>query len=178
MGNVQITPVNVFTAEWEVWNKNGMTPTCYSTSLHTGSRGETVSNWRGEEGLFGRGGGVEAGVDWRGEARNVTLHKHSNSCTVYKGVAAKKKWDNADSIKEQEQVTESKHHSWAIIDLAPGSGSFITCVKVASEMRAMSSEGMLLQGINKEKSSTGHKWGKQVTPYWVLKLISLWHSLN
>ncbi len=34
----------------------------YSTSLHTGSWGESVSNGRGEEWLFGVGG-VEAGVN-------------------------------------------------------------------------------------------------------------------
>lgn len=41
-----------------------------------------------------------------GEARNVTFHKHSDSCTVYEGVA--KKWDTANSIKDQEQVTEKE----------------------------------------------------------------------
>ncbi len=51
--------------------------------------------------------GGYTGVDSREEARNVTLHKHSDSCAVYGGVA--KKLDEADSIKEQEQVTKQKH---------------------------------------------------------------------
>ncbi len=38
----------------------------------------------------------------------MTLHKHSDSCTAYGGVAKKKKWDKADSIKEQEHVTEKE----------------------------------------------------------------------
>lgn len=37
----------------------------------------------------------------------MTLHKHSDSCTVNVGVA-KEKWDKADSIKEQEHVTETE----------------------------------------------------------------------
>lgn len=54
----------VFTAELEVRYIYGMNSNMlqYSASLHTGSRGESVSNGRGEEGLFW-GGGVVAGVE-------------------------------------------------------------------------------------------------------------------
>lgn len=36
----------------------------------------------------------------------MTLHKHSDSCAVYGGVA--KKLDKADSVEEQEQGTEKE----------------------------------------------------------------------
>lgn len=66
-----------------------------------------------------------------------------HSCTVYEGVA--KKWDKTLS-KSRNKQQKQEHQSGAIMDSAPGKGSFITSVKASSQMRAMFSKGMSLQG--------------------------------
>lgn len=58
---------------------------------------ERVSNGRGEEGLVGGGLGHQRRM---GEARNVTLHKHIDSCTWYEVGRAK------SGIRQTQSMTD------------------------------------------------------------------------
>lgn len=84
------------------------TPACHSTSLHTGSQGESVSNERGEEGLFGGRCWGWCRLTGGGQECDLAQTQRLLYCECRGG---KKKLDKADSIKEQEQVTETENIS-------------------------------------------------------------------
>lgn len=94
-----------------------------------------------------------------GETRNVTLRKHSDSCTVYGGVA--KKWNKADSIKEQEQVTEKQTSVMSYYWLGSRLRELhYICQSTFSDERNVL-KGHAAAGYKQEESSTGQTWGKQ-----------------
>lgn len=128
-----------------VWKWNWL---AHVTVLHTGSQ-RVCQMGGGSGGLFfrrvGEGGCVCGGVHTdRGEARNVTLHRQRNSCTVRGG-----KWDKADAIKEQEEVAETQTSvKEPLLSGLQANRSLLHLSKHPSHLWGARMENMLLQGIN------------------------------
>lgn len=104
---------------------------------------ERVSNGRGEEGLVGGGGVRPSETDGGGQECDLA-QTHWLLYLVWSGEG--KKWDKADSIKEEEQAAENKHQSWAAVDLAPNTKSLFTSVRALSQMTALPLRGHAAAG--------------------------------
>lgn len=107
-----------------------------------------------EEGLVRRGR-HEAGLDRQtGQARNVTLHKHSHSCMAMG-------WQQHNWRRSWNKLQKNKHHSWAIIDLTTGWRGFITSVRATPRVKVMSQKGGLLQRGDlkcQRRKASHHLW--------------------
>lgn len=126
--------------EWK-WNW-----LAHVTVLHTGSQ-RVCQMGGGSGGLFFRRvgeGGCVGGAHWPGEARNVTLHRQRNSCTVQGG-----KWDKTDAIKEQEEVAETQMSvKELLLTGLQANRSLLHLSEHPSHLWGVHMENMLLQGIN------------------------------
>lgn len=91
---------------------------------------------------------IAAGVDW-GRGQECDLAQKQKTPESY---ITTKKFGVRQSPSESRK--EHKHHSWAVIDLAPGCLSFIRSVKSPSQMRQMCSGNMLLQDTWKKMCSS------------------------
>lgn len=124
--------------------KMALARTCYSTPHR---KPESVSNGRGEwRAVFQESwwGWVCGGAHWPGEARNVTLHRQRNSCTVRGG-----KWDKAGAIKEQDEVAEIQMSvKELLLTGLRANRSLLHLSKHPSHLWGVRMENMLLQGIN------------------------------
>lgn len=129
--------MNVFTAEL-VWKRNEL----QHVTVPASTQEARESVWKG-------GVGGEAGVhSRRGEARNVTLHKHNNFCTVCRGVA---KWDKADEIKEQEDAAETETSVMSYYWLGSRLRElYYICQSTYSDER----------NVRTERVAAGYKWYK------------------
>lgn len=129
----RIGTVNVFTAEL-VWKWNEL----QHVTVPASTQEARESVWNG-------GGGVHSR---RGEARNVTLRKHNNFCTVCRGVA---KWDKAYEIKEQEDAAETETSVMSYYWLGSRLRElYYICQSTYSDER----------NVRTERVAAGYKWYK------------------